>query len=79
MIFKLDSCVDVTAISVETFENFKSKDKHLEKAQKSLYGPDGTYEYDILQYVDSLLDGLPASSKYLADLQEQLLSSSTCS
>lgn len=40
--FKLDSGADVTAIPVERFADFKSKNEHLEKAQKPLDGPGGT-------------------------------------
>lgn len=40
--FKLDSGADVTAVSEQTFENFRSKNESLEKAQKPLFGPGGT-------------------------------------
>ncbi|CAM4728520.1 unnamed protein product [Leuciscus chuanchicus] len=39
--FKLDSGADVSAISEQTFVSFKLKDKTLDKAEKTLYGPGG--------------------------------------
>ncbi|KAK7878780.1 hypothetical protein WMY93_030940 [Mugilogobius chulae] len=40
--FKLDSGADVTAISEQTFKDFKEPNEQLQKAEKPLYGPGGT-------------------------------------
>lgn len=45
----------------------------------SVTGADTDLMEDTNIYLESVLEGLPTSSKYLADLQEQLMSDSVCS